>query len=108
MATMTMTMTSSRDDLRLDEPDRLDQLIDLQIQTLELTQTVDAKLTVLLELMTPKDKEGPTLDDILARMVEMLGDQAPYLRRIDTTTGRTLDHLEGRPVRARPPETPLA
>lgn len=65
----------------------------------EELRSVSEKLSLLIEILSPKENEGPTLDDLLARLVEVIQEQNPILRRIDRTTGITLDHLEGRPVR---------
>ncbi|MEN3168563.1 hypothetical protein [Gluconobacter sp. OJB] len=61
---------------------------------------ISEKLSILIELLTPSEKgDGPTLDDILARLVELMKDQEPVIRRIDHTTARNNDLLEGRKVR---------
>ncbi|MFT8720330.1 hypothetical protein [Acetobacter sp.] len=65
----------------------------------EELRSVSEKLSLLIEILSPKETEGPTLDDLLARLIEVVQEQNPILRRIDRTTGFTLDHLEGRPVR---------
>ncbi|WKE49664.1 hypothetical protein [Gluconobacter oxydans] len=60
---------------------------------------INEKLSILIELLTPSEKgDGPTLDDILARLVELLRDQEPVIKRIDHTTARNNDLLEGRIV----------
>lgn len=74
----------------------MQQCLDEQQEEL---RSVSEKLSLLIEILSPKENDGPTLDDLLARLVEVIQEQNPILRRIDRTTGITLDHLEGRPVR---------
>jgi len=72
----------------------------------EQLRIIDDKVTLILAALTPKESDGPTLDDILARMVTLVTEQRPLLRRIDSTTGRSLDLLEGRlPTRPDQEET---
>ncbi|MBO1360325.1 hypothetical protein J2D73_11050 [Acetobacter sacchari] len=70
----------------------------------EALRGLAARQTMILELLTPVEKDGPTLDELLARVVTLIADQRPVLRRIDHTTGVSLDILEGREPRSR--ETP--
>ncbi|KXV19252.1 hypothetical protein AD934_05320 [Gluconobacter oxydans] len=68
---------------------------------------INEKLSILIELLTPSEKgDGPTLDDILARLVELLRDQEPVIKRIDHTTARNNDLLEGRIVLPKAGDTP--
>lgn len=68
---------------------------------------INEKLSILIELLTPSEKgDGPTLDDILARLVELLRDQEPVITRIDHTTARNNDLLEGRIVSPKTGDTP--
>ena len=70
----------------------------------ESLRALHQRQTLILELLTPEEREGPTLDDLLARIVTLIADQRPVLRRIDHTTGTALDLLEGRSSRT-PPDT---
>jgi len=62
----------------------------------ERLRAIDEKVAVILAALSPKESDGPTLDDILARLVTLVTEQRPLLRRIDRATGRSLDVLEGR------------
>lgn len=67
----------------------------------EALRGLHQRQTLILELLTPEDREGPSLDDLLARIVTLIADQRPVLRRIDHTTATALDLLEGRTPRPR-------
>ncbi|GBQ96680.1 hypothetical protein AA23498_2702 [Acetobacter nitrogenifigens DSM 23921 = NBRC 105050] len=70
----------------------------------EALRAIATRQDLILELLTPEKSDGPTLDELLARVVTLIADQRPILRRIDHTTGVSLDILEGREPRSR--ETP--
>lgn len=65
-----------------------------RLSTIEDTQTdhgialrgVTERLDRIIEILTPPDSAGPTLDEILAQLVTVISDQTLILRRID---GRT-------------------
>ena len=66
----------------------------------EQLRGINERLGLLLEILTPQRDDGPTLDDLLAKIVTLIGEQRPVIRRIDRTTGKALDILEGRKPRA--------
>ncbi|EGG78675.1 hypothetical protein SXCC_00657 [Gluconacetobacter sp. SXCC-1] len=69
----------------------------------ERLRAIEDKLSLIIEILSPEDSDGPTLDEILGRLVTLIAAQNPMLRRIDLTTGRVLDIQEGRmPRSARP------
>lgn len=68
----------------------------------ESLRALHQRQTFILELLTPEEREGPSLDDLLARIVTLIADQRPVLRRIDHTTGASLDLLEGGTPRSHP------
>lgn len=68
----------------------------------ESLRALHQRQTLILELLTPEERDGPSLDDLLARIVTLIADQRPVLRRIDHTTGASLDLLEGRTPRSHP------
>lgn len=47
---------------------------------------IGERLDRILEILTPPDSAGPTLDEILAQLVTVISDQTFILRRLD---GRT-------------------
>ncbi|MBL7237951.1 MAG: hypothetical protein JJK57_15520 [Komagataeibacter hansenii] len=62
----------------------------------ERLRMIEDKLSLIIEILAPKESDGPTLDEILGRLVTLVAAQGPVLRHIDATTGRTLDIQEGR------------
>lgn len=44
------------------------------------------RLDEVVQLLTPKPSEGPTLDELLAGLVSLVSDQATLLKRIDART----------------------
>ncbi len=50
------------------------------------------RLDELIQLLTPKPSEGPTLDELLARLVSLVSDQTVLLKRIDDRTTILLEH----------------
>ncbi|WP_424140222.1 hypothetical protein [Roseomonas chloroacetimidivorans] len=44
------------------------------------------RLDQVVQLLTPKPSEGPTLDELLAGLVSLISDQAVLLKRIDART----------------------
>jgi len=70
----------------------------------EHLRTISDRLGLILTILTPDDQEGPTLDDLLARLATLIAEQRPILRRVDNTTGAALDLLEGRKPRRRADE----
>jgi hypothetical protein len=74
-----------------DEPD------DALAQTLALIQA-DTHETLelvrsLVQLLLPKPKEGPTLEELIAAMVALLRDQMVLLRQIQADIGVALDRF---------------
>lgn len=70
----------------------------------EHLRTISDRLGLILTILAPDDQDGPTLDDLLAKLATLVAEQRPILRRVDNTTGATLDILEGREPRGRPEE----
>ena len=66
----------------------------------ERPRAIEDKLSLIIEILSPEDSDGPTLDEILGRLVTLIAAQNPMLRRIDLTTGRLLDIQEGRTPRS--------
>ena len=67
-------------------------------------RAIEDKLSLIIEILSPEDSDGPTLDEILGRLVTLIAAQNPMLRRIDLTTGRLLDIQEGRTPRSTRPD----
>lgn len=70
----------------------------------ERLRVIEDKLSLIIEILSPETSDGPTLDEILGRLVTLVAGQGPLLRRIDLTTGRILDIQEGRMPRSVQPE----
>ncbi|WP_039734197.1 hypothetical protein [Komagataeibacter intermedius] len=70
----------------------------------ERLRVIEDKLSLIIEILSPETSDGPTLDEILGRLVTLVAGQGPLLRRIDLTTGRILDIQEGRTPRSVQPE----
>lgn len=51
-----------------------------------MLRTVLERLDDLIQLLTPKPSDGPTLDELLARLVSLVTDQLVVLKRIDDGT----------------------
>jgi uncharacterized protein YihD (DUF1040 family) len=51
-----------------------------------LLRSVLERLDEVIQLLTPKPSDGPTLDELLAGLVTLVSDQAVLLKRIDTRT----------------------
>ena len=66
----------------------------------ERLRAIEDKLSLIIEILSPEDSDGPMLDEILGRLVTLIAAQNPMLRRIDLTTGRLLDIQEGRTPRS--------
>jgi len=67
----------------------------------EHLRTISDRLGLILTILAPDEQDGPTLDDLLAKLATLISEQRPILRRVDNTTGATLDILEGRRPRGR-------
>ena len=65
--------------------------VEQQLSTIQETQrehsvalrSIADGITQLLDILTPKVTDGPTLDEILAQLVTQIGDQGVILRRIE-------------------------
>ena len=51
-----------------------------------MLRTVLERLDDLVELLTPKPSEGPTLDELIGGLVTLVSDQTVLLKRIDART----------------------
>lgn len=67
-----------------------------------LLRLVLERLDEVVQLLTPKPSEGPTLDELLAGLVSLVSDQAVLLKRIDARTDLLVQH-QLHPGDARPP-----
>lgn len=64
------------------------------IQHTAMLRTVLERLDQLVQLLTPKPSDGPTLDELLAGLVTLISDQAVLLKRIDARTAVLIEpHL---------------
>lgn len=66
----------------------------------ERLRVIEDKLSLIIEILSSSASDGPTLDEILGRLVTLIAAQTPMLRRVDLTTGRLLDIQEGRAPRS--------
>ncbi|MDJ0390709.1 hypothetical protein QMO56_21570 [Roseomonas sp. E05] len=66
-----------------------------------LLRLVLERLDEVVQLLTPKPSEGPTLDQLLAGLVSLVSDQAVLLKRIDARTDLLVQH-QLQPGDARP------
>ena len=57
-----------------------------------LLRTVLERLEEVVQLLTPKPSDGPTLDELLAGLVTLVSDQTTVLRRIDARTDLLVQH----------------
>lgn len=57
-----------------------------------LLRLVLERLDEVVQLLTPKPSEGPTLDELLAGLVTLVSDQAILLKRIDARTDLLVQH----------------
>jgi hypothetical protein len=51
-----------------------------------MLRTVLERLDELVQLLTPKPSEGPTLDELIGGLVTLVSDQTVLLKRIDART----------------------
>lgn len=66
-----------------------------------LLRVVLERLDEVVQLLTPKPSEGPTLDELLAGIVSLLSEQGDLLARIDARTDMLVEH-QLRPGATRP------
>ena len=66
----------------------------------EVLRTIAEQLALLLERLTPKPTDGPTLQELLAELVGRVGDNGALLRRIDRRTESMAMSLPDDVVRA--------
>jgi len=69
--------------------------LDLFAAQSDQIRALDAKLSLLIELLTPEHRDGPTLEDVLARLVTVIQEQRPILVRLDHATADTLELVQG-------------
>lgn len=63
-------------------------------QQTAMLRTVLERLDELVQLLTPKPSDGPTLDELLAGLVTLVSDQTVLLKRIDARTAVLIEpHL---------------
>ena len=63
-----------------------EQIAEAVVQQTAMLRTVLERLDELVQLLTPKPSEGPTLDELLAGLVTLVSDQTVLLKRIDART----------------------
>lgn len=64
-------------------------------QQTAMLRTVLERLDELIQLLTPKPTEGPTLDELLAGLVTLVSDQTVLLKRVDARTAVLVEpHLQ--------------
>ena len=63
-----------------------EQIAEAVVQQTAMLRTVLERLDELVQLLTPKPSEGPTLDELLAGLVALVSDQTVLLKRIDART----------------------
>ena len=68
-------------------PARLERIEDTQEAHTAALRSIGDKLDRIIEILTPPDSQGPTLDEILAQLVAIITDQGALLRRVDRRTG---------------------
>ena len=73
---------------------RLDHVLDGQEEHAASLRMISDKLDRLIEILTPKEMDGPTLDEILAMLVTQIAQQGVLLRRIDERTEAIQEHLK--------------
>lgn len=84
---------------------RLERIEETQEAHTTALRAIGDKLDRIIEILTPPDTQGPTLDEILAQLVAIITDQGALLRRVDRRTGAMAaamglegaDGLEGLP-----------
>jgi hypothetical protein len=77
------------------------QIVAALAQQSGLLRSVLERLDEVIQLLTPKPGDGPTLDELLAGLVTLVSDQAVLLKRIDARTDLLVQqHL--RPSATRP------
>ena len=55
-------------------------------QQTAMLRTVLERMDEVIELLTPKPSEGPTLDELIGGLVTLVSDQTVLLKRIDART----------------------
>ena len=63
-----------------------EQILAAVTQQTAMLRTVLERLDQLVQLLTPKPSDGPTLDELLAGLVTLISDQTVLLERIDART----------------------
>ena len=64
-------------------------------QQTAMLRTALERLDELIQLLTPKPSEGPTLDELLGGLVTLVSDQTVLLKRIDARTAVLVEpHLQ--------------
>ena len=90
-------MSNSQDQQSVRTAGETDQIAAAIGQQTAMLRTVLERLDELVQLLTPKPSEGPTLDELLGGLVTLVNDQTVLLKRIDARTAVLVEpHLQAR------------
>lgn len=90
-------MPNSRDQQSVRTAVQTEQIAAAVSQQTAMLRTVLERLDELVQLLTPKPSEGPTLDELLSGLVTLVSDQTVMLKRIDARTAVLVEpHLQSR------------
>ena len=90
-------MSNSQDQQSVRTAVQTEQIATAVIQQTAMLRTVLERLDELVQLLTPKPSEGPTLDELLGELVTLVSDQTGLLKRIDARTAVLVEpHLQSR------------
>ena len=79
-------MSNSQDPQTVRTATQNEQIGAAVAQQTAMMRTVLERLDELVELLTPKSSEGPTLDELIGGLVTLVSDQTALLKRIDART----------------------
>ena len=79
-------MPDQQDPLLVQSDGGSQQIAAAVAQQTAMLRTVLERLDQLVQLLTPKPNDGPTLDELLAGLVTLVSDQTVLLKRIDART----------------------
>lgn len=90
-------MPNSQDQQSVRTAVQTEQIAAAVSQQTAMLRTVLERLDELVQLLTPKPSEGPTLDELLSGLVTLVSDQTVLLKRIDARTAVLVEpHLQSR------------
>lgn len=79
-------MPNSQDQQSLRTAVQTEQIAAAVGQQTAMLRIMLERLDELIQLLTPKPSEGPTLDELLGGLVTLVSDQTVLLKRIDART----------------------